>query len=252
MSRPILYAGFTWLITVAGVGCTRDLPTDVESSSARLPSTGLDANAVIESVPCPPTVPAGYDFVTCFNFTSIPGVWHGFIMGNAIAPTPPATVGSLSADYLLISPTGLTRIPPNTAVNVGNGEYTFEPEFFNGAWIDVLRFVTPSADPPYELTLAVAKRPLTPAVQAAAIVSQVEQLEAFGALGGGTAAALKDKLADAIVQIESGKPQTAANILRAFANQVRALMSGGNPRLSPAQGQSLIELATGLISRLVD
>lgn len=252
MPRHILYGSFTCLITIAGVGCTRDVPTDVESSSARLPSTGLHANATIESAPCPPTVPAGYELVTCFDFTSIPGVWHGFILGNAIAPTPPATVGSLSADYLLISPTGLTRIPPNTPVNVASGEYTFEPEFFNGTWIDVVRFVTPSGDPAYDLTLAIAKRPVTPALQAAAIVSQVEQLEAMGALGSGVAAALKDKLADAIAEMESGNPQTAANILRAFINQVSALMSGRNPRLSPTQGQSLIELATALIGRLVD
>ena len=252
MSRHILYGSFTCLIAITGVGCTRDLPTDVESSSARLPRNGLQGNPAIVSTPCPPTVPAGYELVTCFNFTSIPGVWHGFIMGNAIAPIPPATVGSLSADYLLISPTGLLRIPPNSPVNVAGAEYTFEPEFFNGAWIDVLRFVTPSGDPPYDLTLAVAKRPLTAALQAAAIISQVEQLEATGALGSGVAAALTGKLTDAIAEIEAGNPQTAANILQAFVNQVSALMSGRNPRLSSTQGQSLIELAMGLIGRLVD
>ena len=34
-------------------------------------------------IPCPPTVPAGYTLVTCFDFDLIPGVWHGFI-GHAL------------------------------------------------------------------------------------------------------------------------------------------------------------------------
>jgi hypothetical protein len=177
-------------------------------------------------------------------------VWHGFIIGAAIAPVPPETVGSLSADYLLLSPTGLPRIAPNSPVDVAAGAYTFEPEFFNGAWIDVLRFVTPSGDAPYDLTLAVAKRPVTPAIQAAAIIARVEQLAANGTLGDGEVNALTTKLSSAIAMIEIGDDRSASNILRAFVNQVNAMMSGGNARLSAAQGQLLIDAANAVSARL--
>jgi hypothetical protein len=250
MARHFLSRSLSWPLVLVVLGCTRDVPTDVRSSVARSPIAGSPASAAIASVPCPPAIPAGYELVTCFDFTSIPGVWHGFIMGNAIAPTPPAEVGTLSADYLLISPSGLTRIVPNVPPNVSNGEYTFEPEFFNDTWIDVLRFVTPSGDPPYQLTLAVAKRPLTPALQVAAIVSQVEQLRASGALGGGQANALTTKLRNAIEQLEAGDAQAAANVLRAFVNQVNALMSGGNSSLTELQAKFLLDAANALLARL--
>ena len=71
-------------------------------------------------------------------------------------------------------------------------------------WIDVLRFVTPSGDPPYQLTLAVTKRALTPALQAAAVIALVEQLVVSGALDAGQANALTKKLENAIALLEIG------------------------------------------------
>ena len=68
----------------------------------------------------------------------------------------------------------------------------------------MLRFVTPSGDPPYQLTLAVTKRALTPALQAAAIIALVEQLVVSGALDAGQAKALTKKLENAIALLEIG------------------------------------------------
>jgi hypothetical protein len=91
---------------------------------------------------------------------------------------------------------------------------------------------------------------VTPAIQAAAIIARVEQLAANGTLGDGEVNALTTKLSSAIAMIEIGDDRSASNILRAFVNQVNAMMSGGNARLSAAQGQLLIDAANAVSARL--
>ena len=205
---------------------------------------------VIANTPCPPTVPPGYTTVFCFNFTSIPGVWHGFLVGNSIAPVAPSTVGELSAEYVLASPRGLTPIPPGSVVDVTQGQYTFESEFNGTAWFDVLRFVTSANAAPQQLTLAVLKRALTPALQVQSITALISQLVVQGPVNGGQAIALSSQLQTAIANLNSGKTAPAVNALQAFVNHVSALMSGSNPVLSAAEGQQLIDEANAVIARV--
>ncbi len=205
---------------------------------------------VITNTPCPLNVPTGYTAVFCFNFTSAPGVWHGFIVGNSIPPVPPATLGQLGAEYVLVSPQGLTRIPPNSSVDVTQGQYTFQPEFNGTNWFNVLRFVTSAYAAPQQLTLAVLTRALTPAMQVQTIASLVSQLNVQGTLNGGQANALSSQLQTAIARLSSGNTGPAVNALQAFVNHVSALMSGNNPVLSFAEGQRLIDEANAVIARV--
>lgn len=106
---------------------------------------------------CPPSAPSGFATVSCFSFTTIPGTWHGFVVGNSIPPVPPALVGQLSAEYVLLSPTGLTRIPANTPPDVNQAQYTFESEFNGTNHLDVLRIVTPATQPAQQILVNVVK-----------------------------------------------------------------------------------------------
>lgn len=113
---------------------------------------------VISSIPCPPTVPPNHTTVFCFNFTTMPGVWHGFVVGRSIQPFTSGDVGQLSADYVLVSPTGLDRIVAGAPVDIARGGYTFQSEFNGTLWNDVLRIMTPAGDPAYTLTVSVVRR----------------------------------------------------------------------------------------------
>ena len=145
-------------------GCAVDDP--LGPSNQRLPlgsAAGTIAlPALVESTPCPPAVPPGYALVTCFDFNTIPGVWHGFTLGSSKPPASSGEVGQLSAEYLLLSPSGLSRLVPGSIVDVNTATYAFESEFNGVSWNDVLRIVTPAGEPPQDVTIAVVKRPVVP------------------------------------------------------------------------------------------
>ena len=193
-------------------------------------------------IPCPPTVPTGYTLVTCFDFDLIPGVWHGFIVHS------PTTPGALSNDYLLISPTGFQYLVPGSPVNTSVSSYTFQPEGNGTIWYDVVRIILSDLAPAERVTIAVARRALTPSVQTAAIVTQVNQLLTSGALSGGQATSLLQKLDAIIAKLDAGNTTPAVNQLVAFVHQVQSLVSDGV--LNAAQGQALIDAANAVIARL--
>jgi hypothetical protein len=106
---------------------------------------------------CPPSAPTGFATVACFSFTTIPGVTHGFFVGSSITLVP--SVGLLSADYVLLSPTGFTKLPPSTPMDVNQAQYLFQPELneTTGVWSDVLRIVSPANQPAQQITINVVK-----------------------------------------------------------------------------------------------
>ena len=234
------------LAAISAGACATDAPTSSSQGATRVgpPRPVADISA---SVACPPAVPAGYQLVACFDFTTIPGVWHGFIVGNSLPPIPP---GQLSAEYVLVSPTGFERIPPNTIVDVNTASHTFQSEFNGVTSFDVLRIVSPAGQPAQTFTIIVIKRALTPALQAAAIASLISALEASGELNGGQANSLARKLQNAIDKLNAGREAAAAAMLNAFVNEVNALMSGFDPILSSLSGQDLIDAANAVIERL--
>jgi probable HAF family extracellular repeat protein len=87
----------------------------------------------------------------------------------------------------------------------------------------------------------------TPAEQLADLRDDVASLGTAGKLNQGQVQALQAKLDASGRELDSAK-KTAANQLRAFTNQVQALMSAGI--LSASDGQTLIDAAQTLISQL--
>jgi len=232
------------LAAITTTACATDAPTSNRQGARRVDSPRPAAD-VSATVACPPTVPAGYQLVTCFDFTTIPGVWHGFIVGNSLPPIPP---GQLSAEYTLVSPTGFERLPPNTFIDVTKAMYTFQSEFNSVTSFDVLRIVSPAGQPPQTFTIIVIKRALTPILEAAGIAPLIAALESSGALNEGEANSLASKLRNAIAKLDEGKTNTAAAMLNAFVNQVSSLISDGV--LTPSEGQPLIDAARAVIARL--
>ena len=238
--RPLSKA--TACLSTVALGLAMGCATEPFSGPDSVIAPDATLNASTTVIPCPPAVPAGYTLVYCFDFDLIPGVWHGFIVHS------PTTPGALSHDYLLISPTGFQYIVPGTPLNHSVSSYTFQPEFNGTTWYDVVRIILSDLAPAERVTIAVARRALTPAVQTTAIVTQVNQLQASGVLSGGQAASLTQKLEAIIARLDAGNTTPAVNQLVAFVNQVLSLVSDGV--LNAAQGQALIDAATAVIARL--
>ncbi len=89
---------------------------------------------------------------------------------------------------------------------------------------------------------------LPPPERVALLIEDVEQLVLDGTLSEGEGTALTSKLDAAAKSLEKGKNKTATNQLRAFINQVKALVRSG--RLSAEEGQTLIDWAQGIIDDL--
>ena len=224
--------------TLAALACSTD-------PSGPAPTPRMPASpSTSQLVACPPSVPAGYTLVYCFDFDFVPGVWHGFIVHS------PGLPNALTHDYLLISPTTFGYVVPGTVLDVTKSNYTFQPEFNGTVWYDVVRLMLSNQLPPQRITLAVARRVLTPQLQVSGLSQQVNALATAGTLSTGNANALNQKLLAAIAALNLGDAVTATNNLTAFMNQVRAMMSGGSPRLTPAQGQALIDAAQAVIARI--
>lgn len=225
-------------LSLAALACSTDPSGPVPAP--RMPA----APSTSQLVACPPSVPAGYTLVYCFDFDFIPGVWHGFIVHSPTLPN------ALTHDYLLISPTTFGYVVPGTVLDVSRSNYTFQPEFNGTVWYDVVRLMLSNQAAPQRITIAVARRALTPQLQVSGVSQQVNALATWGTLSAGNANALTQKLVAAIAALNVGDMVTAANNLTAFTNQVRAMMSGASPRLTPAQGVALIDAANAVIARI--
>ena len=81
-----------------------------------------------------------------------------------------------------------------------------------------------------------------------ALIDDVESLVAQGVLNRGNGNALISKLEAARKQLERGKIRPAGNEINAFINQVDALIR--SRRLSPQQGQPLIDLAMNILLQI--
>ena len=83
--------------------------------------------------------------------------------------------------------------------------------------------------------------PLDPVDPIEQAVEGVAELECEGVLNRGQSRSLTTKLNIAAAQINDGKLRPACNLLRAFINEVQALIAAGT--LSQEQGAELIDLA---------
>jgi uncharacterized delta-60 repeat protein len=88
----------------------------------------------------------------------------------------------------------------------------------------------------------------TPQAAIQLLMDDVSGLASLGVLNHGQANALMAKLRAAAKSVDKGNNHAAANQLRAFINQVNALVKTG--RLTAAQGDPLIAGANGVISTL--
>lgn len=87
-----------------------------------------------------------------------------------------------------------------------------------------------------------------PAEITALIVNTIDSMQTAGILSEGNANSLRTKLNDAIKKINEGQFNTAINNLNAFTNEVQALINSG--RLTPLQGNALIDRANAIIEQL--
>ena len=94
----------------------------------------------------------------------------------------------------------------------------------------------------------VALTPPTPQEQIEEIAAKVDVLVSAGTLNAGEGNALDSKLDAATAQLNKGSTNAACNVLGAFNNQVEALVL--TERLSPAQGQPLIDAANAVSDQL--
>ncbi|HEX5733161.1 MAG TPA: right-handed parallel beta-helix repeat-containing protein [Blastocatellia bacterium] len=81
-----------------------------------------------------------------------------------------------------------------------------------------------------------------------ALIGNIESLVAQGVLNHGQGNALTSKLRAALQQLERGNTRAAANQINAFINQVDALVR--SRRLSPQQGQALIDAAMNILGQI--
>jgi hypothetical protein len=88
----------------------------------------------------------------------------------------------------------------------------------------------------------------TPQQLIAALIAEVEALQAGGSLNGGQANALLTKLGAAIQKLDQENKTAAINQLQAFINQVQAFINGGV--LTLAEGQPLIDQANVIITTI--
>ena len=177
-------------------------------------------------------------------------------------PTPPGTLTSLARD---INDRG--EVVGSMNINpIGERAFLYR----NGQLLDVNDLVPPGS--PWTLREAVGineqgqiiafwDRPgppyyrfghvlLTPTHQRRItdLIEAVQALQAAGVLNGGNTNALVTKLEGAIAQIDKGNVGPAVDKIEAFVNQVQAFIQSG--KLTPAQGQPLIDGANGIIATL--
>ncbi len=88
----------------------------------------------------------------------------------------------------------------------------------------------------------------TPKEATGSLIDQVQALIDAGILNQGQGNGLIAKLQMAIQQLDKGNTNTAINQLQAFINEVNADISSG--KLTPAQGQPLIDAANAIIAAL--
>ncbi len=98
------------------------------------------------------------------------------------------------------------------------------------------------------ISTPVEASPLSAGERIAALSADLEMLVEAGALDAGNANSLRRKLMAAAKSLEAGRPRTAANQIRAFRLEVKALMRSG--RLSSEQGERLLEGASALLDAL--
>ncbi|HXG64790.1 MAG TPA: right-handed parallel beta-helix repeat-containing protein [Blastocatellia bacterium] len=114
------------------------------------------------------------------------------------------------------------------------------------------QFITATATDPgrntSEFSNAVAVTVQTPQQATQLLIAQVNDLVAQGTLKQGEGNALTAKLEAALKQVGRGNFHTAANQLRAFIHQVEAFVKAG--KLSPAQGEALINAANAIIEQI--
>jgi hypothetical protein len=89
---------------------------------------------------------------------------------------------------------------------------------------------------------------ITPQAQIQQLIEDVNSLVSQGDLNRGEANSLTAKLRAALQQLERGNTTAAGGQVRAFINQVQALVRSG--RLSPAQGQHLIDGANSVLAQI--
>jgi hypothetical protein len=89
---------------------------------------------------------------------------------------------------------------------------------------------------------------LTPQGATQQLSNTVNSLVAQGVLSQGNGNALTAKLQAAISSLNNGNASAACNQLQAFINQVQAFINSG--KLTPAQGQALIDSANAIKSVL--
>jgi PKD domain len=149
MPRPNVHPIIAPLVAALLSACADSASERTLAPAAKAPAA-IDI-ASLNQVACPPTVPPGYQLITCFDFDFQPGVWHGFIIHA------PGLPNQLSHQYLLLNPVGFTYIPVGTPPTGARSEYTFQPEFNGQVWYDVVRFMLALASPPQRMTIAIAR-----------------------------------------------------------------------------------------------
>jgi hypothetical protein len=251
------------LFTIALAACDGHTTTDPGTDAAPVSATVLQSLALSHVVECPPEMPPGYSSRFCFDVDLYPGVLHGFVVAEntlqppffeGIRPGLDYDPENFVSDYLLVSPTGFERITWREFPFDGTRSvHFFQTEYFMGSWLDVLRIsLSTNEVAPRHVTLAVAERAITPSAQAGAIARQVEALLAGGSLNSGQATALLATLEEAIRLLETGATASAANLLRAFTNQVIAFSSGRRPALTADQAASLTAAAEAVMARIAE
>ena len=80
------------------------------------------------------------------------------------------------------------------------------------------------------------------------LIATIDLMKNAGILNTGNANSLKSKLNAALDKISQGKINAAINILNAFKNQINALVNSN--KLTPAQGEALVERTDALIEQI--
>ncbi|MEO7363445.1 MAG: hypothetical protein ABI120_24135, partial [Gemmatimonadaceae bacterium] len=190
---------------------------------------------------------------TCFNFTPIDGVWHGFVLERSVAQPPEEQGGQFSRtrlnwDYVLITPTGYRRLeaggavaPPSPAADLT----AFQAETNGREWIDVFRIIRGVGTRSGPMTIAIAKRSRTVRTMSTDLLRAVAAFRAEGRLTAPQATTLARHLRLAIEYQDSGRSSDARTSLESFILQVQAA-SG----LTSAQSEALVVGARDVIARL--
>jgi hypothetical protein len=142
---------------------------------------------------------------------------------------------------------GKTLIGTMTVTTGSNCRVNFSFAF---PTVDSGQFITATATSPTnetsEFSNCIALS--NPQAQILQLIQDVDSLVAQGILNRGEANSLTAKLRSALQQMERANATAASNQLRAFINQVRALVQSG--RLSSTQGQQLIDTANVILAQM--